>query len=107
MYEVFEALCKEKGVRPSEVSRETGVSSAALSSWKTGRYFPKTDKLQKIADYFGVTMEYLMTGENPMEYVPPVMQELLEAADGCAPEDLALASGILRRLKTYRRMTER
>ncbi|MPN11830.1 hypothetical protein SDC9_159138 [bioreactor metagenome] len=34
-----------------------------LSEWKKGSYTPKQDKLQKIADYFGVTVDYLMTGK--------------------------------------------
>lgn len=34
-----------------------------LSDWKNGKSTPKQDKLMKIADYFGVTVEYLMTGE--------------------------------------------
>lgn len=64
-YEVFERLCKERGVTPYKVSKITGVSTATLSSWKKGRYTPKEDKLQKIADYFGVSMHYLRTGKEP------------------------------------------
>lgn len=61
-YRRFEQLCKRDGVTPSQVSKSTGISTATLSSWKNGKYTPKTDKLQKIADYFGVTLEYLMSG---------------------------------------------
>lgn len=64
-YEVFERLCKERGVTPYKVSKITGVSTATLSSWKMGRYTPKEEKLQKIADYFGVSMSYLRTGKEP------------------------------------------
>lgn len=58
-YENFEQLCKSNNVKPSDVSKATGISTATLSSWKKGRYTPKNDKLQKIADYFGVSVEYL------------------------------------------------
>lgn len=64
-YEIFERLCKEKGVKPAQVSKATGIATATLTSWKKGDYTPKQDKLQKIADYFGVALEYLMTGEPP------------------------------------------
>ena len=64
-YEVFERLCKERGVTPYKVSKKTGVSTATLSSWKKGRYTPKEEKLQKIADYFGVSISYLRTGKEP------------------------------------------
>ena len=67
MWEIFERLCKEKGVSAYRVSEETGIKTSALSAWKNGRYKFKQEKLQKIADYFGVSIEYLMTGEEPEE----------------------------------------
>ena len=63
-YEVFERLCKAKGVTPAEVSRQTGIATSTLTNWKHGRYTPKAKKMQQIADYFGVSVEYLTTGEN-------------------------------------------
>ena len=65
MYEIFEKLCEEKGVTPYRVCKETGITTATISNWKAGRYTPKQDKLQKIAEFLGVTIEYLMTGESP------------------------------------------
>lgn len=66
-YENFEFLCNEHNVKPSDVSKSTKISTATLSSWKKGTYTPKQDKLQKIADYFKVSVDYLMTGENVIE----------------------------------------
>lgn len=63
MYEVLEKLLAERGITAYRLSKETGVTTATLTSWKQGKYVPKNDKLQKIADYFGVTIDYLMTGE--------------------------------------------
>lgn len=65
MYEIFEKLCEEKGITPYRVCKETGITTATISNWKAGRYTPKQDKLQKIAEFLGVTIEYLMTGESP------------------------------------------
>ena len=62
-YETFVKLCAMKGVKPATVSRETGISTATLTSWKQGKYTPKPEKLKKIADYFGVSVDYLMTGK--------------------------------------------
>ena len=62
-YDVFKKLCEERGVRPSDVSRATGISSATLTNWKKGNYTPKEDKMKLIADYFGVTTDFLRTGE--------------------------------------------
>ena len=67
MYEIFEKLCSEKGVTPYRVCKETGITTASISNWKAGRNTPKQDKLQKIAEFFGVTIEYLMTGKEENE----------------------------------------
>ena len=62
MYEIFSELLQKYGVTPYKVSKETGVSQSTLSDWKRGISTPKPDKLQKIADYFGVPLTYLLTG---------------------------------------------
>lgn len=110
-YEIFEQLCKKHNVRPVDVSKATGVSTSTLSAWKTGLYEPKTDKLQKIADYFGVSVDYLMTGKtgyyiNPetaekaqLLFDDPDMRLLFDAAKDSRPEDLQMAADLLKRLK--------
>lgn len=65
MYEIFEQLCKEKGVTAYRVCKSTGITTATISNWKAGRYTPKQEKMKKLADYFGVTVNYLMTGKEP------------------------------------------
>lgn len=64
MYDVFEQLLQKYGVSSYKVAKDTGVTQTALSNWKSGRSTPSTKTLQKIADYFGVTVDYLMTGKN-------------------------------------------
>ena len=71
MYEVFEQLLQKHGVSPYKVSKDTGVTQTSLSNWKTGKSTPTTKTLQRLADYFGVTLDYLMTGkEEPKEKSP-------------------------------------
>lgn len=57
-YRRFEELCKERNVLPYQVSVGTDgkISTANLSQWKKGLYNLKLDKLQIIADYFGVSV---------------------------------------------------
>lgn len=62
MYEVFEQLLQKHSITPYKVAKEAGVTQTALSNWKSGRSTPTTKTLQKIADYFGVTIDYLMNG---------------------------------------------
>lgn len=66
-YENFEKLCNLKNVKPGAVSKATGISTATLTNWKYDRYTPKQDKLQLIADFFGVTVDYLMSGKEDSE----------------------------------------
>lgn len=63
MYEIFVKLLKEHGTTAAQVAKDTGISQSTLSEWKHGNYQPKADKIKKIADYFGVSVAYLM-GEN-------------------------------------------
>lgn len=66
MYEIFEHLLQKYGVTSYKLSKEIGITQTTLSNWKSGRSTPNVQNLQKIADYFGVTVDYLMTGvENP------------------------------------------
>lgn len=67
MYEVFEQLLQKYGVSSYKVAQKAGVTQTALSNWKSGRSTPSAKTLQKIADYFGVTVDYLMTGKDGSE----------------------------------------
>ena len=58
MYKKFETLLKERGVTPYRVAKETGITTSTLSEWKNGHFTPKVNKIQKIADYFGVSLDY-------------------------------------------------
>ena len=74
MYEIFVELLQKYGVTPYKVSKEIGVSQSTLSDWKRGKSTPKPDKLQKIADYFGVSLIYLMTGKEESEPKAPQLK---------------------------------
>lgn len=58
MYEKFEELLAKHNVTAYRVAKETGITTATFTSWKQGKYTPKQDKLQKVADFFGVSIEY-------------------------------------------------
>lgn len=67
MYEIYCKLRDERGIKDSDVVKGTGITKSTFSDWKNGRSNPKNEKLQKIADFFGVTVDYLMTGKNQPE----------------------------------------
>jgi transcriptional regulator with XRE-family HTH domain len=60
LYKRYAELRDKKGVTDYKVSKETGISKSSFSEWKSGRSKPKAEKLKKIADYFGVTIEYFL-----------------------------------------------
>lgn len=63
IYARFEKLKEIKDVTSYAVAKATGITTTTLTNWGQGKYTPKQDKLQLIADYFGVTLDYLIKGE--------------------------------------------
>ena len=69
VFERIETLRKAKKISQGKLEKELGFSNGSISKWKTS--MPTADRLQKIADYFNVTIEYLMTGaEDSKENAP-------------------------------------
>lgn len=65
MYDRIKALCKQKGVTITGTEKELGFARGSLCKVDTNK--PSMDRVNKLADYFGVSVEYLMTGETPAE----------------------------------------
>ena len=64
-WENFARLCDSAGKTPTCVSKELGFSNAAASHWKNGKS-PTAKTLQKIADYFNVTVNDLLSDTPPV-----------------------------------------
>lgn len=62
-WERFCLSCKNVGKKPNPVGKEIGVSSATVSQWKNGS-IPNGETLLKIADYFGISTDYLLGRTN-------------------------------------------
>lgn len=83
MYDIFEQLLQKNGATAYKVSKDTGIGQSTFSDWKNGRSVPKQDKLQKIADYFNVSLNYIMgieekeVYENELEAKNSTEKELL------------------------------
>lgn len=59
-YQKFEQLVKSRGITAYRVAKDLGLAPTVFSDWKSGKSKPKADKLKKIADYFGVSIEYFL-----------------------------------------------
>lgn len=103
-------LCKRKGMTLASLEKELGYAngSIAKSDGKT-----QSARIKAIADFFGVSMEYIMTGTEKSGYYfddetaataqelydNPSMRMLFDAARDSRPEDLQMAAELLKRLK--------
>lgn len=92
MYEIFEKLLSKKGITAYRVAKETGITTATLTSWKQGKYTPKSEKLQKIADYLGVSVSYLR-GNSYVEDMGRLIQED-RISKGISQDEIAKAANI-------------
>ena len=57
-------LCKEKGVSIARLEREIGIGNGTVARWGTSS--PTVDNVRKVADYFGVTVDNLIS-ETPTD----------------------------------------
>ena len=72
-YEVFQKLVEERGIRVADVCKATGLRQSMMSDWKRGKYSPKADKMQKIADFFHVPIDTFLAGRQPFVVQIPKM----------------------------------
>lgn len=113
-FDRFEALCKKKKVSKQRACLDCGLSRTAWNKWRAGAV-PNGEALQTLADYFGVTADYLLSGEDAKKSRPSVgdgMDDLLERlrsrpecrmlfklADGASAEDVKKAVAIIEALR--------
>lgn len=99
----FVRLCNQAGKYPNTVAAEVGVkSTGTVTGWKNGAN-PRQTVLLKLADYFGVSVDYLLNGEkeNPASNADGVDDLDVEALDimhQLPPEKRAAALAMLRGL---------
>lgn len=68
-------LClAKKGIDGAEMSRNLGFSNSVYSQWNTRKTNPSKKKLMLVADYFGVSLEWLMFGEDDLKTKNPTAQ---------------------------------
>ena len=120
MYEVFEQLLQIYNISAYKFCKDTGISQSTISTWKSKRNLISGELAKKIADYFSVSVDYLMTGEEKEggetyylnDDTKKVAQEIFEnkdlrllfdAARDATPEDLQTVHTMLLALKRKER----
>ena len=104
-------LCKKNKIPISKLERDLGFSNGYIGQLRKG-VFPD-DRLAKIADYFGVSTDFLMTGKEKENYYinpetakiaqeifeNPEMRILFDASRNASPEDLRTVTEMMLALK--------
>jgi transcriptional regulator with XRE-family HTH domain len=99
---IFSKLLQKKGITAYKLSKDTGIPQSLISVWKKSEQKPASDNLQKLADYFEVTTDYLLGNEKtPLvnndeeltEYLEelrtrPELKMLFQLAKGATKEDV-------------------
>ena len=92
-YDNFLKFCNLINKSPSAVAVEIGLEKSTVTRWKRGGN-PTDATAKKIADYFGVTVDYLLTGEEMQKNKPVAISdeltqdefEMLEIFRSATPE---------------------
>lgn len=71
-WEIFLKLCEENKIKPCQVTEELNISSGSATAWKRGA-IPRDPTLYKIAEYFGVSIDYLKGYTSLSVQEPPVV----------------------------------
>lgn len=67
LYERYCRIRDNAGYKDADVAIGAKITKSTFSDWKNGRYTPKQQKLQKIADFLQVSLDYLMIGKEEPE----------------------------------------
>lgn len=73
------ALLKEQGKTQTALATYIGIRVATVSAWKAQNTDPSANLLEKIAEFFGVSVDYLVTGK---EYAPAPSQTVNQGIFG-------------------------
>ena len=97
----IELLISEKEMTKSDFYKKSRISSALFSQWNTQLYKPTEKSLKKAADALGVTVQYLLTGEEQQKKPTTVLgdglkAEFVELFSRLSPEEQAREIAYLR-----------
>lgn len=62
LFESIEAMCRERKITISALEKAVGLGNATIKGWKESS--PRVDTLQKVADYFGCTIDEILAPQN-------------------------------------------
>lgn len=93
----FRALRKQRNLTQEQIAEMLGVSCQAVSKWETNSSYPDISLLPIIADYFGVSVDYLI-GHDTSKQIKEIDKVCLSADDLFAENRYMEAIPILREM---------
>ena len=96
---------RELGLKQLDVCNKSGLSTTALSQYCTGKRIPDTLSLYKIATILGVSMEWVLTGENQTNEnctSEPLCLDEIKASQGLTCDGLPLSEDEVDLVAMYR-----
>ena len=66
-FDRFYELCKRNGTSPNAVGALMGAASGSITAWKRG-VMPRAGMVRRIADHFGVTVDYLLGNDEEVTH---------------------------------------
>ena len=111
-YDRIKSLCDENGIAVTALETRLGYGRGYIGKMRHTKKIP-SDRIKEIADYFGVSVEYLMTGDAPeghyineetAQAAPEIFENkelrlLFETARNSDPEDIKAVHEMLLALK--------
>lgn len=91
-------LREAKGLSQSAFAKDFGVAQSTVGNWESGTREPNVDTIQKIADYFGVTVDYLLG--RPSGHV-----QAFETENAPSPSSMATDQDIRRIARARKQMS--
>ncbi len=76
--QILNELMTKSNISAYKISKETGISDRLIGYWKNGDKMPSAENLLTIANYFGISVDYLLTGKEKDQQLNDDEQELLE-----------------------------
>ena len=83
------SLIKEKKMTQETLSEVAGVKYQTLRNWSARDIFPQAPEAVRIASALGVSVEYLVTGDNPKDHATEKLSDVISHAE----EILRIAKG--------------
>lgn len=89
LYKKIQKICDSKGLTVSGLEKDLGFSNSTIRKWKNSS--PSIENLKKVADYFGITVDELISEETGDD-TPRVHLTVQKITDGYAECDVRLTA---------------